>query len=446
MNAPDLDLLRQRWGSASARIDANLHLDVAAMRSALAGGTRQAVRAQLPCLLLELALDVVLVVALLLFAVHWRGDTLYLLAAIALIAIPLASLVVGIRQWRTMATLDYAAPVMQLRGDFERLRLRRIRLAQAILFVAVPLWWPAVAVLFMGLFGVDLLRGLPGSLYSVSFALGAVVIVVSLIVGGWLARRYGTRPGYQDFLDDVAGLGWRRLRGRLDAQHQFETDLHGEGAAAAPRARQPRPPLPAAAAMALRALKRRLLASILVFATLVLLNGSFNALQGGHAQFVAAGVLLNFAWIAQMVAAILHRSLLGRFDTMLPPDALARRVDSIAGWHRRIVQRTLLLAPMLGLLAAQVLGKVAFDADLMGLVGMPVATAAAAIAGATSAWLWRRRRRAPDSFAARAVELLTLGSAARARALVAALAAGDSRPDSEPQPQRAQGRASTRSR
>jgi hypothetical protein len=425
MNAPDLDALRRRWARAGERIDASLSLDVAAMRAALADRTRGAVRAQSPWLLAELALDAALVIALLACATAWYTDLPYLLASLALLVLPALSLWTGLRQWRSLATLDYAAPVLALRAVFERLREQRVRLARAILFLAVPLWWPAVAVALRALFGADLLRGLPLSVHAISLASGAVLIAIALPLGAWLSRRYRTRPGWQDFLDDVAGLGWRRLRGRIDAQAQFEADLALDGAERALHARRAPAPLPPAARQAQQALRRRLLLAILVYAVLIVLTGVFNALHGGQARYIAPAVLVNFAWIAQMVAAILQRGHLGRLDGTLPIASLQRRVAAIAGWSRLVAQRTAVALPLLAPLLLQVLARALAGIDLYGQLGSAASALVVILGAIGSALAWRRLRRRGAAFAATAVQALSLGAASLAQRLEAALTAAD---------------------
>lgn len=426
MTSIDLDSLRSRWARATDRLDANLHLDVAAMRAALAAQTRRSVRWQFPCLAFELLLDLALVLALGAFVVAQRHDPLYLASGLALLVFPLAGLVLAVAQWRTMTRLDYTEPALTLRARLDAIRHRRVRLSQAILYAAVPLWWPAVAVVFMGLFGVDLLRGLPASIHVVSFIAGAVILVVGLPLGRWIARRYGARAGYQDFLDDVAGMGWRKLRGRLDAQSAFERDLHEDGAAAALDAHGTPPPLPAEALPALAQLQRRLLLAAFFYAGLILLTGAYNAMHGGQWTFLVPGVLVNFAWIAQMVAAILLRVGVVRLDASLPRENLRRRVAGVAIWHTRIAQRTLTLAPLLLLLLAQMLGKVVLGANLGALIGIGACLGLGLVALCATAWLVRRHRRDPDAFARRGVALLTLGAAGLARRLADRLGGGAS--------------------
>lgn len=423
MNATDLDSLRGRWARASKRLDANLHLDVAAMRAGLAARTQRSVRFQFPCLAFELLLDLTLVGALVVFIVTHGRDPLYLASGLTLLAFPLTGMVLATMQWRTMAHLDYTAPAQALRARLDAIRHRRVRLSQAILYAAVPLWWPAVAVVFMGLFGIDLLRGLPLSIHVVTFFVGGVILVVGLPLGRWVARRYGARPGYQEFLDDVAGMGWRTLRGRLDDQARFERDLHEDGAARALDARRAPPPLPVEAFPALNRLQHRLLLAACFYAGLILLTGAFNALHGGQWALLVPGVLLNLAWVAQMVAAIVLRVSLLRLDPHLPRADLGRRVTAFAAWHAGIVQRTLVIAPVLGLLLVQVLGEALFGMNIAALLGTGICLGLGLLAIGATVLLARRRWRDRAGFAPRGVTVMTLGAAGLARRLTDRLAA-----------------------
>jgi hypothetical protein len=417
MTSIDLDTLRTRWAQASDRLDANLHLDVAAMRAGLATQTQRSVRWQFPGLALELLLDLALVIALTAFVLAHLGDPLYLASGLALLAFPLAALVLGVVQWRAMVRLDYTQPALSLRARLDTLRRRRVRLAQFILYASVPLWWPAVAVGFKGLFGADLLRGLPASVFVVSFVAGAVILLAGLALGGWVARRFGARPGYQDFLDDVAGMGWRGLRRRLDSQRRFEQDLDEAGPVAALQSRRAPQPLPPDVMPAMVGLRRRLLLAAFFYGGLILLNGAFNATHGGEGAFIVSGVLLNFSWVAQMVAAILMRIRLSQLDMALPRQDLQCRVASVAAWSASIAQRTLVLAPLVGLVLAQVLGKAMFGINLATQLGLVACLALGVAALIASLGLLRRYRQRRDQFATRGVQWLSLGAAGLARAL-----------------------------
>jgi hypothetical protein len=424
MTAHDLDALRQRWSQASRRLDDSLTLDVAQLRAALARRSSDAFRSHRHWLLIGLVLDVAAIAALCWFALAHRADALYLLVSLAMLPLALASFVVNSRQYATLAHLDFSAPVMQLRATFDALRVRRLRFLLWVAMTSVLLWWPLVAVVFKGLFGVDLLRALDPSVFGVTIAVGLACMPLVLLVVRWAGRRYRGRRGFDDFLDDLAGHAWRRARGRVEAQANFERELELDDADTVLARYIAREPSPAIAA-ARDALRRRLLLLILVNAGLILATGAFNLMHGGQLHFILPGVLLNFAWIAQMVAAILQRGLVGRMDLTSPPHEAAVRLAGILRWGRVIVRRVLALSPLLGLFGLQIVAKVVAGVDLFATAGTTIGTLLLVAVAAGSAWLSLRARRDGERFATRAVERLQLGLAARGRGLIDALEADD---------------------
>jgi hypothetical protein len=102
------------------------------------------------------------------------------------------------------------------------------------------------------------------------------------------------------------------------------------------------------------------------YGSLLLATGAFNASQGGEAAFLLAGLGLHFFWLAQMVAAIVHRHRLARIDYALASDAICQRLAELAQSQRRVAQITLWFSPLFVVVLAQVLGKVMLNANLLG--------------------------------------------------------------------------------
>jgi hypothetical protein len=422
MTAPDLDALRRRWSQASRRLDDSLTLDVAQVRAALARRSNEAFGFHRAWLLVGLVLDVAAIAALGGFALAHRADTLYLLVALAMLPLALASFAVNYRQYTTLARMDFSAPVMQLRATFDALRVRRLRFLLWVAMTSVLLWWPLVAVVFKGLFGLDLLRALDPSVFTVTIAVGVACMPLVLVAVRLIGRRYRGRRGFDDFLDDLAGHAWRRARGRVEAQASFERDLEQDAADAVLARYASREPSPAVAS-ARDALRRRLLLLILANGALILITGAFNLTHGGQLHFIVPGVLLNFAWIAQMVSAILQRGLVARMDLTLPPGDVVERVAGVLAWGRTIARRVLVMSPLLALLALQVVAKALGGADVFATLGTATGAALLAVAAATALWLAQRVRRDADGFAPRIVDAMQPGVALRGRALIGALSA-----------------------
>jgi len=245
-----------------------------------------------------------------------------------------------------------------------------------------------ILVAMKGLFGVDLLRVIPANVFWINQIATLAFIPVFLAVAHWLMRRYARRPGFQHFLDDLAGGSWRKAREAFDADDRFEDTLQTQGPELALAQRLPAPP-PAVLAVPLRALRQRLIATICVFAVCIMGTGLFNAQHGGDWPFLVPGVILHLALITGMVAAILHLTLLARSDYSLTRDALASQIAGYAALRLRVSRWLLVASPITVLVAAQVLGKAIGGVNLMSQVPWPAMLAVAAASAAVLAWITR---------------------------------------------------------
>lgn len=421
MNAPDLEALRGRWASAHRRIDAHLRLDPEALRRALSQRRAGAFRRHGRGLIAGMGVMGGVLAALVAFVVSHRADALYLLCALPLLALFGAEWIVDLRQWLALRRLDFAAPVTSVRAQLDTLRARRLRMLRWIFLSCVLLWWPAVAVFFKGLFGVDLVRGLAPSFWWVSLAVGVLFMPLAGGIGWWIARRFGARPGFQQFLDEVAGRSWERAQRALDAQHAFEQALDdGAGDVMARLARGSM--APPHARPALRALRWRLGLGIGLSALAMLVLGVFNAQQGGQWRFLVPGVLLNLLLLAQLVPNILHLNFLARLDYGQAPQRLRALFDDMAALRERVARFSLAVAPLAALLLIQVLGKATFGVDASAAVGVALGGGLLVAGVVAGVWLWRNVVGAP---------WLTLGSVHASQALARTVLV-ESAPDSNP--------------
>ena len=113
-------------------------------------------------------------------------------------------------------------------------------------------------------------------------------------------------------------------------------------------------------------------------------------------HFIVPGVLVNLAWIAQMVAAILQRGLVARMDLTSSPHDASARVAGVLRWGRTIVRHVLATSPLLGLLLLQMLAKVVLGIDLVVALGAIIATVLLVVAACGALWLTLRVRRQGD--------------------------------------------------
>ncbi len=408
----ELDALRARWTTADRSLDDALSLDREALRVALAGRTRRAFRRHTWLLWPGIVLVAVVLAFLIWFtATHWQ-DPLYLAAGAALTLLAASEWLVDLRQWRVLSTLDFSRPALQVQSTLDALRQRRLRLTQWILLTSVLLWLPAIAVLLKGLIGVDLLRRLDPSVVLLNLLVGLLFIPLAWWVGRVALRRFVGETGRQRFLDESVGYSWtratRQWQAQLDAQQALE---RGEPAWL------DGPPLPAALRAPLRRLQWRLLVEILVCAAGILAIGAFNAAQGGQWPFIAAGVIVNLAVVAQMVVRILQRLQLRRLDGGMPAAVVLAHFDDVIALRERVARWTLICAPILLPALGQVLGGVIAGVDLIGRSGTLLATVLAMFAFGGSLALLLGSRSAHAVRLASAVASLAGRSSAETRAL-----------------------------
>lgn len=415
MSAPDLDQLRARWAEQSDRINDRLVLDVDAVRAMLERKTSAAFAWHQRRRVVGLVAGCGCVAALAAFIVaHW-GQWDWVWMAALLLPLLLAEVVLDLREWLALRRLDLDAPIMQVRELLHKLRWRRLRLAKGYLLLSLLLWWPLMLVLFKGLFGFDLLHWLDSSVLLVNLAVGLAFIPVALVVSWGFARWYGDTRGWQRFLDDSAGKAWRRASDEFAAREAFESAVADGSAQDALESDF----IPEGIREELHGLRRRLLLGILSCAALVLLFGLFNLGNGGQPRFLIPSLVLLWGALVHMLVQILNREALWPIAGGVT--SLRERLSAMLTLRRRVALVTLVLSPILAVLLAIVVGRLLFDADLIGSLPAPVLAGGSLVTLLASASLGWHIRRNPAS---RLVDLICLGLLGRMRGLLGKLPPG----------------------
>jgi len=425
MSTSDLDVLRGRWTAASRRVDQHLQLNVAAMRTALSERTERAFRRHSRWLLAALVGGGATVLALTAFIVAQRHDALYVVCAVPLLALLLTEFIVDLRQWRTLARLDFTTPVLTLLATLDTLRARRLRITKCIFLTSVLLWWPAIAVLLRGLFGADLLRGVDPSVWWVSLAVGVLFIPLGGAIAHLVSRRFGTRPGFQRFLDEVAGNSWSRAQREFDAHVQFERDVESGDLDRVAAAARPRGTLPPMLVAPLRSLRWRIVAGIVLCVGAMLAIGLFNAMHGGQWQFIVPGIVLNLVCVAQLVPGILALSWTARLDYGAPGIDLVAALSGRLALRARVARATLIGTPLIAVLLAQVLMRATLGVDLFDMLGVVKLALTALAAIAAGGALYRVAPRQPESALLNAFALGALSSIRRVLKVLTALSTAE---------------------
>lgn len=412
MNSLDLDDLRQRWSAAQQRIHSTLHFDAEAVMGVLVQRRTSAFRRHARRLLLGLAGTGAVVLGLFAFALQHLHDALYLLCALPLLALFSAEWIMDLGQWQALRRIDFAAPVAAIDAGLDRLRARRLRVARWFMLTSVLLWWPAVAVFFKGVFGADLVRGLPDSFWWINLCLGVLFMPVSSLVVEWIAHRFGARPGFQRFLDELAGSSWARARRALDAQHGFGQAVESGSTDATLRQLAQGSLAPAAANGVLHQLRWRNGLGIAFSSLAMLLLAAFSASHGGQWWFIVPSIGLNLFCVPQLVMAIMQLKRLRTQDYGLPPAQLRADFDSLARTRACVARISLAAAPLVLLLLAQVLGRVGFGINVLAWLGWPFTACFIVLALVSGSVLMRSRK---------AVDWAGLGTVTRLRELAGIL-------------------------
>jgi len=416
MSGIDLDEMRGRWKESNRQLDEQLGLDVEAMRRALAGRTRKAFRRHSRWLGFGLAMNAVVVVALLAFMIGERHDWRYLLMAAPLAFLALAELVVGLRQWSALKRLDLTASLLEVRAKLDVLRTRRLTMTKWIMLGSVLLWWPLLIVLLRGLTGFDLLRVLHPSVVTISVMVGLAFIPLALGVGVLLRRRFGGSPGYQRFLQEAAGRSWSKAEDEVSASLRFEQAV--ESGKVDELLMQPTG-VPAAAAATLAGSKRATLAAIGFYATLMVLTVLFNLLHDGRTLYIVAGILLNLTWIPLMVTAILHRVALDKLDFGMDSERLRGILTGNVAMRASVARTVIALSPVLLLPIFGVAIHAITGIDVLTFFGSAGAIGVSLAAVSVSGLLFWAMRLACDTFLPGLVEAVLFGAPSRTANLLA---------------------------
>lgn len=418
MNTPDLDQLRQRWQQAQHAAEAQLSLDIQALRRGALRHSQQAFGQHSRWLLLGLVGQVGVLALLLGFLVgHWQ-DSIYRLLAAPMMLLMLAQVVVSATQWWVLRRLDLSASVLSVRNQLDRLRSRQLAVTRWIILSSVLLWLPMLLVLVKGVAGVDLLDHLHPSVVWVNFGLG----LGFLLLGDWLlrglARRYAGSATLQRWQREMAGRSWQRAEQSFDALDSLEHSLNEQAPAEVLARQRRRATRLQQFGAPLAALRRRLLLVACVYAAGMLAVGLFNMMHGGQVAFILPGVLLNAFFITQMAVAIAHRAGLARLDFSADAPALNARLAQLAHTQLRVARINLRLSPLFGLLLLQVLAKATLGISLMA--ALPPALLGVVLALAALALILLLRARA-DGVLTSLARYLLLGCAERSERLQRAL-------------------------
>lgn len=407
MNTLDLDRLRQQWSAQTHDVDAQLHLDVDAVRRRLTARSATALARQRNHRLRALAFGGAGLAATLAFAFAHVGDLPYLLLALPFALLLLVNGAVDLREWLALGRIDFARPLTQLRTAYDELRTRRLQMVQVIAQLSGLLWLPLIMLLMKGIAGVDLLRYLPMSVIAIYLGVGVALVPSIALIVRRVARRWPDSPALRRFADELAGSDWQRASDDLDRQLDFEHEAIDASEDALDNARQ-RSVTPRLEQLR-RAACRRVDIGLVVITALILLSGGFNARQVADATALIPGVFLHVLAIGWLVVAIMQREALAApgTDTV---SVWSARLQSVLRRRHVLLQGYVIAAPLAVLALLQTAALGVAGVNLWQWLGLAAWIGLGSVALIATALLYRRRQRAPRRFAAAVVDALSLGS------------------------------------
>ena len=220
----ELDDLKTAWHELERRVDAGNSLTTQLLRERRLDKTRSTLRAIgwgqfVQALFWAVTIGTVIAP----FWIQYRDTTHLLAAGLVMHAYAVAAIVLSVRQLLQIATVDYAAPVVELQRHLAC--LRRTRINQQ-LWLGLPWWMLWVVATMIGakwLRDVDIYAPAPAWIY-VALGIGVVGIALTL----WLPRVVGRSPRgsrvVQGLMDDLAGHSLTRAARQLDEIASFSRE------------------------------------------------------------------------------------------------------------------------------------------------------------------------------------------------------------------------------
>jgi len=201
----DVEELRQLWQAQNRRLDEVLRADARRRAESALGRAKTSARRVGWGVLLDLVFAVVPVVWLGSFIADHIAEPAFAIPAAVLDLLAIALLSAYVRQYASLRTLDWTAPVAAIQATLADFRIRRARVARGILFLAPLLWTLMLIVGLKAFLGVDAWAAPTHRFIAANVLFGLVFLAAAL----WISRRYADRlrnhPFLRERLRDLAG-------------------------------------------------------------------------------------------------------------------------------------------------------------------------------------------------------------------------------------------------
>jgi hypothetical protein len=226
----DPENLRQMWQDQDRKLSELLRAEARRAAESALRRAETSTRGIAWRVLLDLLLSAVPVLWLGSFVADHVAEPAFGIPAAALDVLAIALLAGYARQYASLRTLDWTAPVAAIQQRLADFRLRRVRIARWILLLAPLLWALMLIVGLKGLFGIDAYGAFGRRFIAANVLFG----VAFLGAGVWVSRRYADRlrvaPFFRERLRDLAGRNLVEAERLAAAAEGFRRDDGTAGA------------------------------------------------------------------------------------------------------------------------------------------------------------------------------------------------------------------------
>jgi len=204
----ELDDLRREWMNRDKRLEQLLSVSACALHEQSLARFKEEIERRSPTGIVYWVSFVVSMTLLGTFLAHEAGEVRFSAPALLLLVWVLAVHVSTLIDRDALGRLNFAAPVVELQLELEKIRQRRLRAFKWTLLTGQLVWYvPFMIVLFRGLFGIDLYvasDAMPGVMVT-SVLGGLAFIPVAMWASAQCVARFKESPRFQRILDSLAG-------------------------------------------------------------------------------------------------------------------------------------------------------------------------------------------------------------------------------------------------
>lgn len=216
------DIVLETWASLEAQLKQTQRLNDSIVVESLGRRAQTPLQRERIFLWLEVAVNVLAIVALGSFAVDRFGSLASACATLLGIAL-LAMNAILISIAVSLSRMDFDTPLIALQAELARIKKRRVALVGAAL-VAGPLLWAPLLVVLVAAAGVDPVRALGVPYVAANFVFGVFVAGAALLIARLFGERLRTSRWIAGIIDTLSGQAYRQAADYLDTIERYCED------------------------------------------------------------------------------------------------------------------------------------------------------------------------------------------------------------------------------